>query len=148
MTVQVSPAKGDEIREVLRIMFQAYDGQDVYIDAVFPRGLTDEGLNITYQRCLSMTEKVPGIRWEKAIDATTGKIVGGSMWTIFENTKPARPPLDGPPGTWENEIDKEFAQVLFNKGRDDENMYWADKELPIMSMCWRYHAYIPYIVHY
>ncbi|KAF2008285.1 hypothetical protein BU24DRAFT_138723 [Aaosphaeria arxii CBS 175.79] len=135
MTVTIAPASQEDIREVLRVMFKAYEGKDAYINACFPRGLTDEGLEINYQRLLFLTKIVPEIYWEKATDDESGKIIGGTMWALHKDAKPTKAPLDGPEGTWENQTEKEYGQALFSSGGEDDESYWAQNGLPILSEC-------------
>lgn len=116
-------------------MFKAYGGKNEYIIAVFPRGLTPEGEDLTVQRLLAIKNIAPGVKWEKVIDAPSGNIIGGAMWALHEDVKPQRFPLDGPPRTWESGAEKEYAQAFFNYSlRVDEHKYYEENELPFMSM--------------
>ncbi|PVI01012.1 hypothetical protein DM02DRAFT_642119 [Periconia macrospinosa] len=134
MAFEVTTASDDDVRQIIRIMFKAYDGKNEYINAVFPRGLTHEGEDITNQRMLSIKHANPGVKWEKITDSVSGKIIGGAMWTLFQDSKPVKFNLDGPPGTWMTEIEKEYAQALFVSVGVDEYKYFAENNLPFMSM--------------
>ncbi|KAF2842003.1 hypothetical protein M501DRAFT_998238 [Patellaria atrata CBS 101060] len=82
------------------------------INAIFPRNMTKEGEENAIQRCQYLIKVSPAVKWEKCTDTVTGEIIGGAMWIICENAKPPDSDLDGPPGTWENETEKRYAQAL------------------------------------
>ncbi|KAH4006841.1 hypothetical protein HBI56_027440 [Parastagonospora nodorum] len=134
MEFEVAPASDDDVRQIIHIMFKAYGGKNEYINAVFPRGLTPEGEDLTAQRLLFIKNIAPGIKWEKVTDSANGSIVGGAMWALHEDAKPQRFPLDGPPGTWESDAEKEYAQALFNSLGVDEHKYYEENELPFMRL--------------
>lgn len=134
MEFEVATASNDDIREIVHIMFKAYGGKNEYINAVFPHGLTPEGEELTVQRLLFIKGIAPGVTWEKVTDSSNGSIIGGAMWALHEDAKPQRFPLDGPPGTWESQLEKEYAQALFNSLGVDEHKYYDENELPFMSM--------------
>ncbi len=132
MSCKICPADDNDIREIIRIMFKAYGGKNEYINAIYPRSLTEEGLEISIQRLLLFKSSVKGVIWEKVIDTVTDKIVGGAMWLMYTETKPQRFPTDGPPGTWLTDEEKEYAQELNRTIADDEYAYWVGKELPFL----------------
>jgi hypothetical protein len=134
MEFEVATASDDDIRQIVRVMFKAYGGNNVYINAVFPRGLTQEGEDLTVERLLYIKNIAQGVKWEKVTDSSNGRIIGGAMWALHEDAKLQRFPLDGPPGTWESELEKEYAQALFSSLGIDENEYYEENELPFMSM--------------
>ncbi|PSN61539.1 hypothetical protein BS50DRAFT_153422 [Corynespora cassiicola Philippines] len=133
MTFVVATASDDDVREITRIMFKAYGGKNEYINAVFPRGLTEDGEQMTIQRLLFIKNLVSDVKWEKVSDPATGQIVGGAMWGLHQDAKPQKFGLDGPPGTWETEAEKEYAQALYNSLGEDEHAFWERNDLPCMS---------------
>ncbi|KAF1954353.1 hypothetical protein CC80DRAFT_493842 [Byssothecium circinans] len=134
MAFTVSAATNEDIRQIVHIMFKAYGGGNEYINAIFPRGLTEEGEDLTTQRMLRINSIAPGITWEKATDTTTGVVVGGAMWSLYEHVKPQRFPIDGPPGTWETAEEKEYAKALQASCVGDEMALCDGSDLPIMRM--------------
>lgn len=134
MEFEVAAASDDDIRQIIHIMCKAYGGKNEYINAVFPRGLTQEGEDLTVQRLLFIKSIAAGVKWEKVTDSANGSIIGGAMWALHEDAKPQRFPLDGPPGTWESGLEKEYAQALFNSLGVDQHKYYEENELPFMSM--------------
>jgi hypothetical protein len=134
MGFEVAAASDDDVRQLIHIMFKAYGGKNEYINAVFPRGLTQEGEDLTAQRLLFIKSIAPGVKWEKVTDSNSGNVVGGAMWALHEDAKPARFPLDGPPGTWKTEQEKEYAKALFDSLGVDEHKYYEENKLPFSSM--------------
>jgi hypothetical protein len=131
MQFEVTPASNDDIRRIIRIMFTAYGGKSECMNAVFPCGLTQKGEDLTVQRLLSI--KPPGIKWEKATGLANGSIIGGTMWSLHDSAKPQIFPMDGRPGTWDSELDKEYARALFKSLGVDEQKYYEENELPFLS---------------
>ena len=46
-------------------------------------------------------------------DPTCGETIAVSGWNVYEGEKPPEMQLDGPPGIWDTEDDKAWAQALF-----------------------------------
>lgn len=134
MTFTIKPANDADIEKIITITLESYFGTDEYINAVFPRGLTEEGQKFSVERMLFINSVAPTVFWEKAIDSDTGDIVGGAMWNLCENEKPPPYEMDGPPGTWETEAEKRYAQALQRSLVEDESKLWADNELPLLGM--------------
>jgi hypothetical protein len=96
--------------------------------------LREDGLKMTTMRMLFILSVAPSVWWEKAVDTETGEIVGGTMWNLCEKEKPPPYDIDGPPGTWETEEDKKYAQALQRSFAEDENKLWAANDLPLLGM--------------
>ncbi|CAI6331890.1 unnamed protein product [Periconia digitata] len=134
MAYEVATASDDDLRQIIPIFFKAYGGQNEYINAVFPRGLTKDGEEMTIQRMIFINSVAPTVKWEKITDTSSGKIIGGAMWSLHEDAKPQRFPLDGPPGTWETDLEKEYAKALFDSLGVDEHKYYEEHDLPFMRL--------------
>ncbi|PVH97888.1 hypothetical protein DM02DRAFT_643929 [Periconia macrospinosa] len=131
MKFKLVPATEEDVGDVVRIMFRAYGGENEYINAVFPRGLTNEGAEAATKRVLPIRS---GVIWEKVVDADSGNTIGGAMWVLYKDAKPQKFDLDGPPGTWETPMEKEYAQALFKSEMEDEAEFWEKTQLPIMRL--------------
>ncbi|KAF2875789.1 hypothetical protein BDV95DRAFT_281764 [Massariosphaeria phaeospora] len=134
MAFQVSTALDSDIDKILSIVFRSYGGTNEYINAVFPRGLTDGGHRISVERMLFIKSVASGVWWDKVVDSQTGEIVGGAMWNLCEKEKPPVFEMDGPPGTWGSELDKRYAQALQRSFVEDESKLWAANNLPLLGM--------------
>jgi hypothetical protein len=136
MAFTVEPANDADIDKIIAIMFQCYDDKNAYINAVFPRGLTDEGHRLNVERMLFIKSVAPTVWWDKVVDSETGELVGGAMWNLRKEEKPPAYEIDGPPGTWGSEEEKRYAQALQRSFAEDEGKLWATKDLPLLGM-WR-----------
>ncbi|KAF2652627.1 hypothetical protein K491DRAFT_760242 [Lophiostoma macrostomum CBS 122681] len=134
MPFKVEAANDADIEKILSIIFLCYGGKNEYINAVFPRALTEEGHKLNVERMLFINSVAPSVFWEKVSDGETGQIVGGAMWNLCEQQKPPPYDIDGPPGTWESESDKAYAQALQRSFVVDENRLWEDNELPLLGL--------------
>jgi hypothetical protein len=133
MAFTVEKANESDVDKIIAIMFKSYGGKNEYINAVFPRGLTEDGHQITVQRMLFILSVAPSVWWEKAVDSETGEIVGGAMWNLCEKEKPPAFEMDGPPGTWNTEEEKRYAQALQRSFAEDEGKLWAANDLPLLG---------------
>ena len=133
MAFTVEKANAEDVDKIIGIMFKSYGGNNEYINAAFPKGLTEAGHHMTVQRMLFILSVAPSVWWEKAIDSSTGEIVGGAMWNLCEKEKPPPFEMDGPPGTWDTEEEKRYAQALQRSFAEDESALWASQDLPLLG---------------
>ncbi|KAF2245446.1 hypothetical protein BU26DRAFT_532980 [Trematosphaeria pertusa] len=134
MTILVEDPRDEDYPALVSLVFEAYGGKNEYINAVFPKNTTETGLENAVLRCVFTTKMSKAVKWHKVTDGTTGEIIGGAMWSIYTDAKPPNSELDGPPGTWENEDEKEYAQALFRGCKEYERKYWDENDLPLVSM--------------
>ncbi|KAF2205645.1 hypothetical protein GQ43DRAFT_361938 [Delitschia confertaspora ATCC 74209] len=134
MAVKVELANDEDYLPILCCVFDAYGGKHEYINSLFPRNMTEEGRKVAEQRCLYLSQVSPNVKWYKATDTSTGKIVGGTMWNIYTDKKPTATPLDGPPGTWETPFDKGYAQALYEASRLLERSFFDTHDLPLAAL--------------
>lgn len=133
MDFKVEAANDADIGKILSIIFKCYDGKNDYINAVFPRALTEEGFRLNVDRMLFINSIAPTVFWEKVINIETNEIVGGAMWNLCVEQKPPPYEIDGPAGTWETEFDKAYAQALQRSFAKDENKLWEENDLPLLG---------------
>jgi hypothetical protein len=134
MAFAVEAALDSDMDKIITIMFQCYGGTNEYINAVFPRGLTEDGHRLTVERMRFIASVASGVWWEKVIDSESGEVVGGAMWNLCEKEKPPTFEMDGPPGTWNNEAEKRYAQALQRSFVEDESKLWAANDLPLLGV--------------
>ncbi|KAF2445160.1 hypothetical protein P171DRAFT_387954 [Karstenula rhodostoma CBS 690.94] len=134
MTFKVEAANDADIGEILSIIFKCYRGKNEYINAVFPRALTEKGYQLNVERMLFIKSVAPSVFWEKVVIIETGEIVGGAMWNLCIQQKPPPYDIDGPPGTWETDDDKAYAQALQRSFAEDENKLWEENDLPLLGL--------------
>jgi hypothetical protein len=134
MAFAVEAALDSDMDKIITIMFQCYGGTNEYINAVFPRGLTEDRHRLTVERLRFIASIASGVWWEEVIDRESGEVVGGAMWNLCEKEKPPAFEMDGPPGTWNSEAEKRYAQALQRSFVEDESKLWAANGLPLLGV--------------
>jgi len=133
MALRVEAARDEDMEKIVPVIFDAYGGQHPYLNAAFPNNLTPEGQANALKRIAAIGASSETAKWEKVVDTATGEIIGAAMWLLYRDKKPEQHDLDGPPGTWENETEKEYAQALYKSYAAEERAFWESNELPLMS---------------
>ena len=98
---------------MMAIIFDGMKGQNHFINAIRPHNMTSQGRERARQDYLRMKHLDPSSRWIKASERITDELVGMAQWNIYGDAKPPEKDLDGPPGKWDTEDDKEWAVELF-----------------------------------
>ena len=98
---------------MMAIIFDGMNGQNHFINAIRPHNMTAKGREKAREDYLRMKHLDPSSRWLKATDRSTGELVGMAQWNVYEGEKPPEKDLDGPPGKWDSEEDKQWAVALF-----------------------------------
>ena len=97
---------------MMALIFDGMAGQNHFINAIRPHNMTSLGREKAREDYLHMKRLDPSSRWIKASERATGELVGMAQWNVYED-KPPEKDLDGPPGKWDTEDDKEWAVELF-----------------------------------
>lgn len=71
----------------------AFKHTQPYVNAVFPNHNTPTGYAQARDRLLELKHNDPAVQFTKAIDTTTGQIIGQANWSILEKT-PAHEQLE------------------------------------------------------
>jgi len=135
MPLELSTVSKEEMRDVVDMLFKAYDRSSAFVNAVYPHKLTDtgvEGLDMVVARLQYLRDIDPSTRWFKVTDTTTGEIVSASQWNIYDKEKPPEMMLDGPPGAWETDADKKYAIEMFETFIKPRYARYREVDLPIM----------------
>ena len=117
---------------MMPVMFGAMAERSQFVNAVYPHNMTPEGQEKHRQTFLFLKGIDPSQRWLKATDNATGEIVGVAQWNVFDGPKPPEIELDGPPGTWDTQDDKEWAQALFRAYMEDRRKVIREATGPVM----------------
>ena len=99
-----------DIERVFQIVSDTFKHQEPYIDAVYPKHDTPSGRTQGTERMLEQKKSDPTVRFIKAVDTLTGKIIGQANWLCLED-KTVKGELDG--DFWDDEDSKEFAQLMY-----------------------------------
>ncbi|KAF2465156.1 uncharacterized protein BDR25DRAFT_318645 [Lindgomyces ingoldianus] len=124
----------DEFQVFVPMMFEAMGGRSEFVNAVWPDGHTKEGQEMSVQRFLFLKQIDPSTRWSKVTDTDTGEILGVAQWNVYEDAKPQEMIVDGPPGTWKNDDEKEFAQEIFKSFMEERWKFIRENDLPIIAL--------------
>jgi hypothetical protein len=131
MSFLVENVSPDDFDQVSAVIFQAYRGENAYINAVYPENLTKEGQAKGTQKLRSLAEVPNFARFEKVTDKSTGKIVGVAIWLVYEKEKPSSQ-QQAAERVFESE-DAEFAAALSSALNAVQAPFWRDNEVPLMG---------------
>jgi hypothetical protein len=135
MPFELSAVSKEELRDVVDMLFKAYDHTSSFVNAVYPHRVTNrgiEGLDMVVGRLAYLWDVDPSIRWLKVTDTTTGNIVSASQWNVYDKEKPAEVMLDGPPGSWDSEADKKYAIEMFKSFITPRWRRYREADIPII----------------
>lgn len=134
MALALDFCKGDDFGSMIHLMFDAMGGGSQFVNAVYPHNTTTEGRKKHAQTLLYLKSIDPSQRWLKVIDTALGQIIGIAQWHVYDGPKPPEVELDGPPGTWDTDEDKEWAQALFRSFMEDRRRVIREATGPVMCM--------------
>ena len=135
MPFELSVVAKEEMKDVVDMLFKAYDESSAFVNAVYPHKLTDqgiEGLDMVVARLQYLREIDPSVRWYKVTDTSTGALVSASQWNIYDKEKPPEIMLDGPPGSWASEADKRYAIEMFEAFITPRYTRYREVDAPII----------------
>jgi hypothetical protein len=135
MPFELSTVNKEEMKDVIDMLFKAYDGSSSFVNAVYPHKLTDhgiEGLDMVVARLQYLRDIDPSVRWYKVTDTDTGEIVSASQWNVYDKEKAPEMMLDGPPGSWETEADKKYAIEMFESFITPRYTRYREVDVPIV----------------
>lgn len=135
MTFELSVVNRDEMRDVVEMLFYAYDGLSAFVNAVYPHKITQHAikrLEMVVARLQYLLEIDPSIRWYKVRDTSTGEVVSASQWNVYDEEKPQEIMLDGPPGSWATDEDKKCAIEMFESFITPRYTRYRQVDLPII----------------
>ncbi|KUJ14247.1 uncharacterized protein LY89DRAFT_708670 [Mollisia scopiformis] len=99
-----------DMTRTFAIMSEAFGHEHPYIDAAFPEHDTPAGRASGGNRMLAIKHADPNTTFLKVTDIDTGLMIAQAKWNIYKNTIPPELDLDG--DFWENDEEKEYAQLL------------------------------------
>lgn len=115
-------------------MFDAINGSSPFVNALYPDNMTLEGREKAVDRHLELKRLDASQKWEKGVETTTGEIAGMAMWNVYEREKPLEMDLDGPPGYWPTEDEREFAKAIFRSFMEYRRKIIKETPGPVMCM--------------
>ncbi|KAF2754345.1 hypothetical protein EJ05DRAFT_457158 [Pseudovirgaria hyperparasitica] len=119
MSFELSPVEKHELRDVINMLFKAYDSESAFVNAIYPYTLTEDGINgldMVVARLEYLRDVLdPSTQWWKVTDISTGEIILASQWNVYYKDSEKPPPmhLDGPPKAWKDETEKKYAIEMF-----------------------------------
>ena len=119
-------------------MFDAMNGSSPFVNAIYPDNMTLEGRKKALERHLQLKQLDPSQKWYSVVDTTTRRIAGMAMWNVYEGEKPPEHDLEGPPGYWPTEDERDFAQAIFKSFMVYRRKVIRETPGPVMCMwLWR-----------
>ena len=119
---------------MMDVMFGAMQGGSAFVNSVYPHNETKEGRDKHRQTFLYIKSVDSSQRWLKVTDTKINKIIGVANWQVYDGPKPPEVELDGPPGTWDTQDDKEWAQAMFRAYMEDRQRVIREATGPVMCM--------------
>lgn len=113
MEVEVQEATGADMYRIFEICSLGFARNEPFWDAVWPNHWTEAGRQQGAQRFTKIKNNTPETTYLKAIDASTGKIMGMAKWNIYDNNIPDFNKADGEKEDyWDTEVDKQYCEVI------------------------------------
>lgn len=136
MEYQIEFVEDDDFTYIVPRIFEAMGNNNEFMNVLYPGHHTPVGQNKIASRFRTMRNASSKSKWLKAIETTSGEIVGFAMWTVIDEEKPPETELDGPPGTWSSEEEKRYCRALHRAFLVDRRKAIRENDLPIMSRCY------------
>jgi hypothetical protein len=114
------------------LMFEAIRPNG-FVDACWPNNLDPEMQKLHANGFIFHKNMDPTVAWTKVTDTETGEIIGVAQWLILKDQKPPEFDFDGPPGTWENDTEKKYAQDIFRSFARHRRDVIRNEDLPIVG---------------
>lgn len=110
--IEVRLATGEDAAELFAICSIAFGSNDPAWKAYYPQHWASKGRKAGAERFLSAMQEDTHAVYHKAIDFTSGAIVGFSIWTVY-NARPLQHPPDLPsPDYWPNALEAEYGHAI------------------------------------
>ncbi|KAF2877607.1 hypothetical protein BDV95DRAFT_535306 [Massariosphaeria phaeospora] len=132
MGLQLQSITDSDFQEFVPALFNAMGGYSQFVNALYPGNLSEEGQQKAIQRFIIQKKLDKSLRWCKVTDTELGEIIGVAQWSVILDEKPQEEDIDGPPGTWENDIEKEYCQEIYRSFMENRRRIVRDNSLPII----------------
>ncbi|KAF1968939.1 hypothetical protein BU23DRAFT_601933 [Bimuria novae-zelandiae CBS 107.79] len=139
MPFELSTVSKDEgLRDIVAMLFKAYNHTSAFVNAIYPRTLTPdgiEGLDTVTERLQWLRDNDPSTRWFKETDTSTGAIVSASQWNVYDKEKPPEMMLDGAPPNWfSSDADNKYAVEMIAAFIGPRYKRYREADAPIMCL--------------
>nr|OQO22469.1 hypothetical protein B0A51_10101 [Rachicladosporium sp. CCFEE 5018] len=118
MPFTVFPAEDADMHRIFEVASSAFQRNEPFWDASYPKHWTPKGRKIGGDRFLAYKQADPLTNYFKAVDSETGSIAGFAKWNVYQDRYADRQTAKG--DYWPSEEEKQYAQHLideFNKDR-------------------------------
>ena len=132
MAFKVEPVCPADLAEFVSVLFRAHRGESHWLNCGYPDNLTSEGQKKALEKLQRLAATFEHSKWEKVIDTTTGEIVGGAIWAIYETRKRIRTLPSVQKDISERE---EYVRALGSSAARTEESFWSDNDSPLASRC-------------
>lgn len=122
MDTQVLEAKEADMHRIFEICSLAFDRNEPYFDATYPKHWTESGRHQGGERFTHTKNSDPHTTYLKAFDASTGEILGMAKWNIYDDHIPDFDKAhDEKEDYWDNDDEKAFSEALAKVFYDERN---------------------------
>lgn len=109
MAIEVREAREDDMPRIFEITSLAFQRNEPFWDAWWPQHWTADGRKAGAER-FKQTMKDPFAKYMKAVDSSTGEILGMAKWMIYDNRLPE--PDAAETGHWLSEDEEKYATYM------------------------------------
>ena len=109
MGIQVLEAEDGDMSRIFEIASNAFARNEPFWDATWPKHWTESGRAVGMQRFIKVKHSDPNTKYMKAVDGSSGEILGMAKWNIYNNFVPDFSKADeDQTDYWDNEDDREY----------------------------------------
>ena len=110
--IAIRLATEEDAGELFAVCSAAFGPDDPAWRAYYPRHWTAEGRKAGTERFLSAIKGDHHAVYHKALDVTSGAIVGFSIWTAYDARPLQHPPVLPSPDYWPNALEAEYGHAI------------------------------------
>lgn len=149
MPVKVSEVEDDEMLRAFTISSVAFQRNESVWDAMYPKHWQDSGRKAAAKRWIAQKKTNPHTLFAKAVDETTGTIIGVAVWFIYHPSilAPANGTIQGEEADYEDDDDVAWCKEIiaeFARWREGSvfitNRLLVDLECLAVDPAWQKHG--------
>lgn len=137
MTTTVLPAADADMRRIFTIASDAFNVNEHFWDVMYPKHLTEGGRDAGGERFLKLKNSDPNTTFIKAVESSSGEIVGFAKWNIYaNNTLPDSASIKGHENNYWSDAPEElaYARHLMEVFGTERNKAIQDSKGNIVSL--------------
>lgn len=112
--ITVVQAHAEDAAELFAVASEAFGTWEPAWAAFFNSHWTEKGRKLGAERYVAAMKKNDHAMYHKAVDTSTGKVVGFSIWGVFKNRNLEEISDTSPNSYWENTEDAKYARTIMS----------------------------------